>query len=103
MSDNDNLATLLGFSSAGIHKSRSPSWGKVASIKGDYVNVVIWSDEDGTNQTVKAVRCCNPAVNDIVALENIEGKYRAVGIKGYSPQADTITAISVDDINNLEL
>ena len=82
MNDDDKLAELLGFTGNGSKRQRLPAWGKVSSVDDDYANVVIWSNPDGTQSTVRAVRCCNASEGDVVALECVDGRYRAVATKG---------------------
>lgn len=91
VSDNDKLAELLGFSDAATKKSYTPSWGKVSEVSDDYVSAVVWSDEIGIQQCVKAVRCCSASVGDIVALENIDGRYRAIAVKGCDATSGSYT------------
>lgn len=82
MNDDDKLAEILGIGASA--QRRGCSWGKVASIGDSSLEVVVWSAEDGSEQTVKVVRCCNASAGDVVALDMVNGKYRAIARKGGS-------------------
>lgn len=74
MSNYDQLSQMLGI---GPQKPRdSLCWGTVTAASGNELTVNV------KGQTATAVKCCNAAPGDVVALECLGGNYRAIGRRG---------------------